>query len=144
MKALVPIQRSWVRLVDCWQQHERLRFIVIGVYNTAFGYVAFAATYLLLHRRMHYLGILVLVHLVAVSNAFLGHKYLTFQVRGNLLKDYLRFNLAYLGVLAVGLIGLPFLVEVCRLHPLAGQAILNLLTILSSYLLHKHLSFRRA
>jgi putative flippase GtrA len=117
---------------------------VIGVYNTAFGYFVFAATYLLLRRRLHYLAILVVAHVLAVSNAFLGHKYLTFKVRGHLLKDYLRFNVAYLGALAIGLIGLPFLVEICHLHPLASQAILSTITVLSSYLLHKHLSFRRA
>jgi len=126
-----------------WNSHERFRFLLVGAWNTAFGYGVFAAAYLLLHRRVHYLGILLVAHVLAVLNAFVGHKYLTFRATGGLIRDFLRFNLAYLGTLALGLAGLPFLVEVCRIHPLASQAILSLVTMATSYLLHKHVSFHR-
>lgn len=131
-------------MIHLWHRHEKLRFLVVGAYNTAFGYLAFAGSYLLLRHRLHYLAILVLAHVLAVTNAFIGHKYLTFKVRGHLLADFLRFNLAYLGTLALGLVGLPFLVEICRWHPLLSQAALSVVSMVSSFILHKRVSFRRS
>jgi len=131
------------RFLQLWRGHEKLRFLVIGVYNTVFGYLAFAGMYLLLRSRVHYLGILVLAHILAVINAFLGHKILTFRVQGHLIVDFLRFNLTYLGSLIVGLGGLPFLVEIMHLHPLTSQAILICISTFGSYLMHKNISFRR-
>ena len=139
----VPASRWYSRLLGHWHRHEKLRFLVIGAYNTAAGYLIFTGAYLLLRTRLHYLGILVLAHFLAVFNAFLGHKFLTFKARGHLFLDFLRFNLTYLGALGVGLVGLPFLVEVCRLHPLTSQAILSIFSMVGSYVLHKHVSFRR-
>jgi putative flippase GtrA len=107
------------------------------------GYLVFIGSYFILRKHLHYLGILLVAHILAVLNAFLGHKFLTFKAQGHLFADFLRFNLAYLGVLVFSLAGLPFLVEVCRLHPLASQAILTALSMAGSYLLHKKVSFRR-
>jgi putative flippase GtrA len=132
-----------LRLRQEWQRHETFRFLVVGAYNTVFGYAAFVAAYFLFRARLHYLVIMVLAHILAVANAFLGHRFLTFRVKGQLLSDFLRFNLTYLGALVVGLLGLPFLVEVCHLHPLLSQAMVVALTMVGSYVLHKKVSFRR-
>jgi len=128
---------------DVWKRHEKLRFLVIGVGNTLFGYLSFAGLFILVGKRIHYLSVLVLAHFFSVIFAFLGHKYLTFKAKGHLIADFLRFNLTYLGALALGLAGLPFLVEICRIHPLLSQAILILINTIGTYILHKKLSFRR-
>ena len=143
MNAEAPDDGWMTRLLSHWHNHEKLRFLVIGAYNTAFGYLIFTGAYFLLRRHIHYLGILLLSHFLAVSNAFLGHKFLTFRAKGQLLADFLRFNLAYLGTLVAGLAGLPFLVEVCRIHPLGSQAILSVFSMVGSYVIHKRVSFRR-
>ena len=132
-----------IDLKSKWHGSEKLRFLLVGAYNTAFGYLAFAGLYLLLHPRVHYLGILAIAHVLAVLNAFIGHKFLTFRAEGHLIGDFLRFNLTYLGALALGLLGLPFLVAVCHIHPLISQAGLVLVSMVGTYLLHKKLSFRR-
>lgn len=135
---------SWrFLLARHWHQHETLRFLVVGAGNTALGYSIFVGTYVALRNRVHYLVILVLAHLLSVCCAFLAHKFLTFRVRGHFLADFLRFNLTYLGSLAVGMVGLPLLVEVFRIRLLVGQAILVCLTTVGSYLLHKRVSFHR-
>lgn len=131
------------RLRRLWESHEPLRFLLVGVWNTLFGYLCFAGLFLLLRGRIHYLAVLVLAHIAAVTNAFIGHRRLTFRVRGHLLADYLRFNLAYLGALGLGLAGLPLLIEGVHLHPLLAQALLNAVVVATSYVMHKHVSFRR-
>ena len=139
-----PLPPRTRRLKEAWQNRETFRFLVIGAYNTVFGYAIFAGVYLLFHARLHYLAIMVIAHVLAVTNAFLGHKFLTFRAQGHLIADFLRFNLTYLGALIVGLVGLPFLIEVCHLHPLVSQAALIALTMVGTYVLHKRVSFRRS
>ncbi len=136
---------SWPsRLKEAWQSRETFRFLVIGAYNTAFSYAAFAGIYLLLHTRVHYLAIVVIAHVLAITNSFFGHKFLTFRAEGHLLADYLRFNLTNLGAVVVGLVGMPLMVEVGHLHPLVSQAALIALTMVGTYVLHKRVSFRRS
>lgn len=139
-----PRAEGWHTVfVRRWRDHEKLRFLIVGASNTVFGYAAFAGAYFLLRNRLHYLAILVLAHFLSVLYAFIGHKFLTFKAKGHLFADFLRFNLTYLSALALGLAGLPFLVEVCRIHPLVSQAMLITVNTIGTYVLHKRLSFRR-
>jgi putative flippase GtrA len=94
-------------------------------------------------EQINYLAILVLTHFIAVINAFVGHKFLTFRAKGHLIADFLRFNMAYFGVLGFSLLGLPMLVEVFHFHPLASQAMLVLISVVGTYLLHKRVTFLR-
>lgn len=126
-----------------WDQSEKFRFLVVGAYNTVAGYLIFIALYLLLGSRLHYIIIAMLAHFLAVINAFIGHKFLVFRARGKLLTDFLRFNMTYAGTLLFGLAALPFMVEILGFHPVASQGMLLVLTVVSSYVLHKKLSFRR-
>ena len=49
-------------LMRGWRHHEQLRFLVVGAWNTAFGYGVFLTLYLLLQDAMHYLAIAVLAY----------------------------------------------------------------------------------
>ncbi len=133
---------EWCRLQ--WDGSEKARFLVVGVYNTLFGYVVFAGLYLLLGHRVHYLVVMVIAHILAVCNAFVGHRILTFRVKDHLLRDFLRFNLSYTGVLVFGIFALPAMVEGLHAHPLSAQAVVIALTTLGSYILHKRISFHRS
>lgn len=126
-----------------WKDSEKFRFLVVGAYNTAVGYLIFIGLYLLLAEALHYILIALLSHILAVTNAFIGHKYLVFRARGELLADFLRFNMTYLGTLLFGLAALPVMVEVFAFHPIAAQGLLVVVTVLTSYVLHKKVSFRR-
>lgn len=131
---------SACRLREVWVHHDTLRFLVVGAWNTVFGYLAFAGLYLVLDRR--YMIAAVAGQALSVTQAFLSHRYLTFQSRGRMFPEFLRFNLAYLGSLALGLVGLPLLVEIFRVPPLLAQAGLILVTTLGSFLLHRGFTFR--
>lgn len=130
-------------LCRLWHHSEKFRFLVVGAYNTGVGYLIFVALYLLLGATLHYIVIALLSHFLAVINAFVGHKFLVFRARGKLLADFLRFNMTYVGTLLFGLAALPFMVEVLGFHPVASQGMLLVVTVVTSYVLHKKLSFRR-
>lgn len=127
-----------------WRANERTRFVFVGVYNTIFGYATFAVLYLLFGQRAHYLLLVAASHLLAVMNAFVGHRNLTFGAKGNVLAEYVRFNVSYLGVLGLAMLLMPFAVETLELHPLFASGAVTLIGVFVSYLVHRNFTFRRA
>jgi putative flippase GtrA len=121
---------------------EHVWFVIVGGYNTAFGFAAFAAFHFLF-SDLHYLGVLLLAHVVSVINAFFAYRLLVFKVRGNVLRDLMRFWTVYLGALAINAAALPVLVDVIGLHVLVSQALVVFVTALVSYVGHKRFSFKR-
>jgi len=137
-------QKAWHRsLLSLWHGHEKLRFLVVGAYNALFGLAVFALLQQALHDHLHYLLILPIAHVLAVFNAFMGHRTWTYRRNGHFLADFLRFNLSYLGLLALGMIAMSLLVESAGLHPITANAVNLGVTTLVSFFVHKHLSFRR-
>lgn len=140
---------SWIpRLFQAfhhkWNEHEALRFVLVGAYNALFGLAVFALLQQALHKHLHYLVILPIAHILAVSNAFMGHRTWTYRMDGHFLGDYLRFNISYLGMLGLGMIAMPLLVEGIGLHPITANAVNLGVSTLASFFVHKHLSFRRS
>lgn len=122
---------------------ERRRFLLIGAYNTCFSYTAFAILYFWLHGMFHYLIITVVAHCVSVGNGFLAHRMLVFQAKGEIAKQFARFSLTHAGTLIMGLSGMALLVERLGLPPLTAQGITLSFTACTSYIAHKHFTFRR-
>lgn len=128
---------------DLWRTRRELRFLVVGAWNTAFGYLIFVGIYWLLAARLHYLAIATTAHFIAVTQSFASQRRLVFEASGPWLPQYLRFNAANLAALA-GSLGLLFvLVERIGLHVLVSQALTTAVAVAASYLLHKHYSFRK-
>ena len=129
--------------LQCWWKSEKLRYLVVGAFNTGLGYAGFVLLFLLLNQRIHYLVIGLLAHAVAVCIAFANHRYLVFRSRAPWLKEFVRFNMSLVAVVLVGLLVLYVLVELCGLDPLLAQAIATPLTVIASYLMHRAFSLRQ-
>ncbi len=123
---------------------EGVRYAIVGLVNTVFGYGVFAVLELVVGSRLPYLAVLLVAHVVGVLNAFLLHRVVTFRVRGQLLLDLARFWSIHLVGLAINLVLLPVLVEVAGLPVLIAQAAVLLLVAIGSYAGHKRFSFRRS
>lgn len=122
---------------------EKIRYLLVGGYNTVFGYTFFVLLLLMFQDRVHYLVLLVLSHVVSVTNAYVAYKLLVFRTKGKWFQEYVRFNTVYLIVLLMNLITLPALVEIFSMNPVVGQAWFVVVTVTVSYLGHKHFSFKR-
>jgi putative flippase GtrA len=122
---------------------KHLKFVFIGIYNTAFGYGAFAA----LHEgfpRLNYMLVLIVSREISVVSAFVAYRLFVFKVKGALVHDFMRFWLVYSGAMVANLIALPFFVEIIGLNVLLAQAITMILTVMSSWVGHNYFSFKRA
>ncbi|HWR00327.1 MAG TPA: GtrA family protein [Chlorobaculum sp.] len=130
MKALIKEHRS------------KIIFLVVGGWNTLFGYAAFSVLYMLLSHRFNYTVILTISYVLAITNAYIGYKVFVFRTKGNVLKEYLRFYVVYGGAFVANIILLPVLMRVILLNAYVSQALIVILTVISSYIFHKGFTFK--
>ncbi len=127
-----------------WQRSRQLRYLAIGAWNTLAGYAIFAVLYLVFSPHIGYMIIAAISHLFAVTQSFVTQRWIVFRSSGNWLAEYLRFHIAHLGSLAIGLSALPIMVEVFKTSPLIAQAVVTALIVVASYFVHQHFTFRKA
>jgi putative flippase GtrA len=87
----------------------------------------------------------VLSNILAITNAFIFHKYITFKskVSGKaIFIEFARFFSTYLFSMILGLILLPVFVEVMGIDPKISGALLIPVTVIISYFGHSRFSFR--
>ena len=127
-----------------FRRREQLLYLVVGGWNTVFGYCIWAALQFLLGNHLHYLVVVLISWPIAVLNAYVGYRYIVFRSRGSILREFPRFSLVYVVTLVVNLALLPIALHVLPLNIYAVQALLTVLVVVCSYLSHKHFSFRGA
>lgn len=130
------------RIAAVWRGNRQIRFLVIGAYNTAFGYGTFFVLYAALGGRLHYLTLSTIAHFIAVTNSYVMQRFVVFRSTGTWPLEFLRFNLSHLATLGLGLVALHVLVEYAGLSPLLAQGIVLLMIVIASYMLHSLFSFR--
>jgi putative flippase GtrA len=126
-----------------WRLPQELRFLLAGAYNTVFGYLTFALLFILLQNRIHYLFIVLLCQPVCLASAFIVHRNLVFKSQERWPRSFIRFNLSQLAAFVFGVAGLYALVRFGHLAPLLAQGLVVVASVLVTYLLHRHFSFRR-
>lgn len=128
-----------------------IRYLLVGGWNTAFGYGAFAALNYLLTGVFPYPYMFanVLANIVSITVAYFGYKVFVFKTKGNYLREYLRTYLVYGASCLVSLAMLPVCVALVRLvvhnpvlAPYIAQAMVVPVIVAMSYFGHKKFSFR--
>jgi putative flippase GtrA len=124
------------------RRREQVLYLVVGGWNTVFGYGAWALLQYLLGDYLPYLVVLLLAWPINVLNAYLGYRYIVFRSRGPVLKELPRFSLVYLVTLVVNLALLPVALKVLPFNIYVDQALFTGVVVVCSYLGHKYYSFR--
>lgn len=128
------------------------RYILVGAFNTGFGYGLFVALNYLFRRLGVYGSEIasLLANIIAITVAFLGYKWFVFRTHGNYLREWLRCISVYGTSMIFSLVMLPPLTLLLRRWFGSTQtasniaaAILTFVTVVASYFGHKHFSFRR-
>lgn len=122
---------------------SKIAYLIVGGWNTLFGYGAFAILYFLLSGRVHSIVILTISYVLSITNAFFGYKVFVFKTKGGGLREYFRFYVVYGGAFLVNLVMLPLFMNVIKLNAYYSQALITMLTIAGSYVLHKRFTFGR-
>jgi putative flippase GtrA len=135
-----PAPRSLARTLF---EDKRIRFLIAGALNTAFGFGCFVAYHHLLGERWGYMVTLALTHVTSVLFAYASHRSFVFRVSGRLLLDLWRFESVYLAALGLNAVLLPLLVELAGAPVLLAQGAITCLNVVVSWLGHSRFSFRR-
>ena len=135
------------------QLWQAIRYVVVGGFNTLFGYGLFV-TFNYLFRSLGVYGSEIaslLGNVIAVTVAFLGYKWFVFRTHGHYVREWLRCISVYGGSILFSLIMLPPLTLLLRhwfgrtqMASNVAAAILIVVTVVASYFGHKHFSFRRS
>jgi putative flippase GtrA len=123
---------------------------MVGVWNTIFGFLIFVVLYKLFSKIFKidyfaYTSAQIIGTLLAVINAYIGHKYFTFKsnIKGRkMVFEFLRFSITYGLTFLVSLMLMPLLVEVIKIKPIIAGIFVNLIVITTSYFSHSKFSFR--
>jgi putative flippase GtrA len=122
--------------------NQSIRYLIAGGWNTVFGYGVYVGLLYLFQEWVHYMVIAVVSNILAITMAYATHKHFVFRTKGNTLREYLRFYGVY-GVTAIlGLIALPFCIEVLKINPYVAPLLILVVTIIVSFFGHKHFSFK--
>jgi putative flippase GtrA len=141
-----------IYLKNSFNKHKtKIKFVLVGVWNTIFGFLVFVILYKLFKKIFNldyfaYTSAQILGTFLAVVNAYICHKYLTFQskVKGRkMIFEFLRFSTTYSVIFLLGLIIMPFLVEVLKIYPIVAGIILNIIVVFTSYFGHSRFSFNK-
>jgi putative flippase GtrA len=128
-----------------------LRYLMVGAWNTLFGYSTYALfTALLMPRvRFGYIFASIFSSLLNITVAYFGYKFFVFKTKGNYVAEWFRCILVYGSGMLPGLVLLPLLVEglhyafhLERSGPYIAGAILMGFGVIYTFFGHKHFSFR--
>ena len=130
-----------------------VRYLLVGGFNTCFGYALFVA-FNYLFRALGVYGSEIaslLGNVIAITVAFLGYKWFVFRTHGNYLREWMRCLSVYGSSMLFALVMLPPLTLLLRrwyghsqMASNVAAAILTVVTVAASYFGHKHFSFRRS
>ena len=127
------------------------RYLMVGVWNTFFGYGLYALFTALLTPRLRfaYIYASAFSNLIAITVAYFGYKFFVFKTKGNYWVEWFRCILVYGSGMLPGLVLLPLLVgglhyflHLDRSAPYIAGAILLGAATMYTFFGHKHFSFK--
>lgn len=124
---------------------QRVRFLAVGGFNTALGYLLFVLFdhFVFADIPFGYLLSLGASYAIAIGVAFVLYRRIVYKVTGHVIRDFARFVGVYIVAIGINASALPLLVEVVGIPAFIAQAIMLIVTTLLSFFGHKNVSFRR-
>jgi putative flippase GtrA len=145
-------ERSWfAALARHFPPGQFGRYLLVGGFNTVFGYGTYALLTAILDRVTPHGYILasVVSGVVNVTVAYFNYKWFVFKTKGNYLREWARCLLVYSSAIALNTVLLPVVVFAIRrwtsffaAAPYIGGAVLIGCTTIYSFVGHKRFSFR--
>lgn len=135
---------------------QLLRYLLVGAWNTLFGYSCFFAfTRIFIHLVPGQPSLMASAAVVAstfinITVSFFGYKLFVFRSTGNTLHEYLRSFLVYLPTMAISAVAIAPLtllfLHISRVRtwaPYIAGAILQAITVIVSFFGHKRITFQQ-
>lgn len=124
-------------------EREHIRFLIWGGFNTVFGLLLFYFLQWQFGKLIGYFAVFLCSFVISSIISFLGYRLFVFKVRGNWLKDFLKFISVYTVPLIANALALPILVSAMNINVYFSQTLIVIFSALVSYFGHKYFSFSR-
>ena len=130
--------------LEHWPRHrQKVRYLIVGGWNSLFAYGCFAILYHLLRDHLAPAAILTVSYAVASVNGYLTFRYLVFKRTRHPVVEYLRYQAVYLPILAVNLLVLPLALMYTTLNAYIVQALFAVFAVVAAYVGNKYFTFRK-
>lgn len=121
---------------------SRIRFILVGGYNTVFAFILFCGLEYYLGENLYHMWILLITHIISVLNSFLTLRIFVFASKNNLLHEYIKVNVVY-GFYFLGNSAMLFIFsDLLHFNVLLAQFLCVMILTVWAYFAHKHFSFK--
>jgi putative flippase GtrA len=124
-------------------RRQGVLFVLVGAWNTVFGFATFAVLHALLGDHVHYMVVLILSWCLSILQNFVTYRHFVFKVEGHWWRDLARFSVVYAGLFGFNIVALPVAVSVFDAPVIPAQAVIVVITVISSFFAHRNFSFRR-
>lgn len=128
-------------MIKNYWSNEKIRFLVLGLVNSFFGWIVFLVSQLLITGELSYIISLILAYGLGTLTSFLLQKYFVFRAHGNKIREFLRYAVIYIPQLIINILLLPLIVAILGINWLFAQTIFICLAAVLSYFGHKYFSF---
>jgi putative flippase GtrA len=122
---------------------KMLRYLIVGGFNTVFGYFVTVGLYYTLRSHLHIVVIGVIANVVCITVSFMTYKLLVFNSSGSWWREYLRCYIVYGGSALVGIAGLWLLVDVLGVPFWLAQGLLMVISVVISFAGHDRFTFKK-
>lgn len=133
-------------LINLAKRHElKLRYIIVGGFNTLFGIAFFfVLRYLDPQFSKHYFLWLIFAQLVCTTVAYFLYKFLVFRTSGDYVRELIAFFSSYYVNYAINWAVLPICVELFGIDPLVVQTVFILAMVVVGFFWNSTITFRQS
>lgn len=128
------IENIWFKI------NEKIRFILVGGFNTVVAYLLFLLLYYFFPN--HYNIDLAIQYIITINLSFITMRYYVFRGSGNIRVEYMKSASVYLLGFVFNYLTLNFFVIICHINPAISQMFCIVLNAVLTFVLHKYYSFR--
>ncbi len=121
---------------------ERVRYLIFGALNTAFGFLLFTGLYFLLVEKVHYIAIFIITQAIAVIFSHFTQRNFVWKSKKSYKKELAKFGTTYLLASIANVMLLVTAVEYLEFSALYSQYAIGFAIIMATYFSQKYWVFR--
>jgi len=129
------------KIISALLKDQRIRFLIVGIINTAVGYGCFAVG---IFVGLHYFIAHIIATVIGVTCSYFLNKYFTFKQYEKSWHEVVRFISVYCVSFVLGSVILYCLIDLLKIRPYIAGGVKLILTIILSWFGHKYFSFRKS
>ena len=120
---------------------QKIRFLLVGGFNTVFTYIFFALLVLVL--GVSYKIAIVVCYIISTNVSIFTQRYYVFKSFGNFKQEYIKAWEVYAIALLFNYTFMYIAVDILNANELISQALFTIIVIIITYIMHKYYTFKK-